>query len=120
MTENTPTFLDWLRKRIGRNWVIARRSKYIVARYGNDVVTLSSKQYAELQSEYETETSLDVLGGPSKAVIDRAVNCHDELVAALKAAVMGEHHTYCPHRRATGSCTCHIVKGSAALAKAAL
>ena len=85
MSKHIPTFCEWLRGHIGSNWVIARRTKNIVERYGNDVVTLSSKQHDALQDEYEVETGLDISGGPSQAVIDRAVNCHDDLVAALNA-----------------------------------
>lgn len=33
----------------GRNWVIARRTPRIVARYGVDVICLSPKRYAEAE-----------------------------------------------------------------------
>ena len=40
---------DELRAVIGRNWVIARRSESIIARYGEDVVCLSQSAYDEAQ-----------------------------------------------------------------------
>lgn len=43
---------DFLRKRFGKNWVLARRSSNIVARYGSDVVCLSPKQYAQAEDDY--------------------------------------------------------------------
>jgi hypothetical protein len=35
----------------GRNWVLAPRSKGIVARYGEDVICVSRKQYAAAERE---------------------------------------------------------------------
>lgn len=46
------TFLDFLRDKIGPNWVVAQRTPYIVARYGADVVCLSQKDYRDLQAGY--------------------------------------------------------------------
>lgn len=47
-----PTWPDFLRERVGNNWVLARRTPRIVARYGADVVCLSGKQLRELEREY--------------------------------------------------------------------
>lgn len=33
----------------GHNWVVARRSPRVVAKYGDDVVCLSPKRYAEVE-----------------------------------------------------------------------
>ena len=47
-------FTDMVQKEYGtRNWVLARRTKNILARYGTDVVTLSKKQYRELEADLE-------------------------------------------------------------------
>ena len=85
-------FCDWMRRRIGTNWILTRRTNRVLRQYGDDVVTLSCKQYKALQNEYEKETGLDVSGGPSRAVIDRAVGCHDELVAAL-GGMLGDYRS---------------------------
>jgi len=47
-----PSFLEFLRERVGRNWVIARRTPRIIARYGKDVTYLSAKKYDALQAEW--------------------------------------------------------------------
>ena len=47
-----PSFSDFLRGRVGANWVLARRSAGVVRRYGDDVVCLSDKQYRGLQDEW--------------------------------------------------------------------
>lgn len=50
-----PTSSDFLRERIGSsNWVLARRTPAIEARYGADVVCVSRKLYAAIEREYRT------------------------------------------------------------------
>lgn len=49
---NAPPFSEWLRKTIGPNWVIARRTQRILFQYGDDVVTLSPKQFETLKERY--------------------------------------------------------------------
>lgn len=44
--------LEFLRARFGKNWVLARRTTNIVARYGSDVVCLSKKQYLQAETDY--------------------------------------------------------------------
>ena len=51
------TFTEFMRREIGSNWVIARRTKNIVRGYGEDVVTLSHKQYKELELKWKIETA---------------------------------------------------------------
>lgn len=47
-------FTDMVEKEYGtRNWVLARRSKRILERYGSDVITLSKKQYRELEADLD-------------------------------------------------------------------
>lgn len=45
MTAPYPSFLEFLRARYGRNWVVARRTPRIVARYGEDVKCFSVAVY---------------------------------------------------------------------------
>ena len=35
------------------NWVVARRTKRIVAKYGDDVVCISQKRYSHIRAEYD-------------------------------------------------------------------
>lgn len=49
------TYLEFLHNRIGgKNWVIARRTPNIVRRYGEDVICVSRKRYAQIEREYRT------------------------------------------------------------------
>lgn len=48
-----PTFCDFMREKVGANWVIARRSPRIVRKYGDDVATISQAAYRKLNAEYE-------------------------------------------------------------------
>lgn len=49
-----PTFSEYLIETYGSNWVAARRTKRIVAKYGDDVVCFSQKRFAEIMRGYET------------------------------------------------------------------
>lgn len=58
------TITDLVEREHGtRNWVVARRTKRIVERYGDDVVCLSQKRFRALEreSEYENATNHDAL-----------------------------------------------------------
>jgi hypothetical protein len=44
-----PGMADFLRERIGRNWVLHRRTARIVDRYGEDVICLTLRQYKALE-----------------------------------------------------------------------
>ena len=44
-----------LRKAIGPKWVIARRSKRIVERYGEDVICLSHRTFCEIERKIVAE-----------------------------------------------------------------
>lgn len=49
-----PSFCEFLRAKFdGRPWCVARRTKRIVERYGEDVVAMSAKKYEALEAEYE-------------------------------------------------------------------
>ena len=48
-----PSFGTWMRAEVGANWVVARRSKRIVNRYGEDVVALSPRRHFALQLTYK-------------------------------------------------------------------
>jgi hypothetical protein len=53
-----PTVSDIIeREHGGRNWVIARRTKNILRTYGDDVITLSPKEYRRLELMHELETA---------------------------------------------------------------
>lgn len=45
------------RERGSRNWVVARRTKNILARYGEGAVTLSQQEYRRLEKQFEYETA---------------------------------------------------------------
>lgn len=45
-------FCDFMRRRFGSNWVLARRTKNIVRQYGADVRCVSHKQYYTAELEY--------------------------------------------------------------------
>lgn len=49
---NAPPFIEWARRQIGSNWVIARRTARIVERYGADVVCLTQSKYKALREQY--------------------------------------------------------------------
>ena len=53
-----------------RNWVLARRTKAIVERYGEDVVTLSAKQLRELELQLEYTMAPD---HPMCALIEKLI-----------------------------------------------
>lgn len=65
-TDTQPSFSEFLHRKVGRNWVIARRTPSILARYGSDVVTFSKKQFAALEDEYERQTGLSACGMPGE------------------------------------------------------
>jgi hypothetical protein len=48
-----PNFSDFLREKVGRNWVLHPRTARIRQRYGADVVCLSKQQYRALEAEYD-------------------------------------------------------------------
>ena len=48
-------FCGFMYRRVGPNWVIRRRTKRIVAKYGFDVVCLSQKAFNALKEEYAKE-----------------------------------------------------------------
>ena len=51
-----PGFLEWLRSELGtQNWVVARRTKRILAKYGDDVRTISPLGYRKLIEKYRAE-----------------------------------------------------------------
>lgn len=43
---------NFLRARFGKNWVLARRSPRIVAKYGPGVICVSKKQYRQAEADY--------------------------------------------------------------------
>jgi hypothetical protein len=73
-------FSEFLHEKVGKNWVLHRRTARIVERYGKDVVCLSQRQYRDLEAQYERMTLRSASGsGPCKALVDAA----PELLAAL-------------------------------------
>ena len=56
------TFNEWLKQEYGIvSWVVARRTKNIVARYGEDVTCFSQQRYETLEAEYEKANVLERL-----------------------------------------------------------
>lgn len=51
------TMVDYMNATVGRgrNWVVARRSPRVVAKYGEDVVCLSAARYATLKALYDAQ-----------------------------------------------------------------
>jgi hypothetical protein len=56
------TFSDYVRERVGANWVLARRTPRIIQSYGADVACLTKQQYGKLQEDYR-RTSLRTTDG---------------------------------------------------------
>lgn len=46
------TYLEFLHGKLGGNWVVARRSPRILARYGEDVVCISQQTLRKIDKEY--------------------------------------------------------------------
>lgn len=68
------TFIEYMQREVGGNWVIARRTSRIVARYGEDVVCLSQKRYAELEHAWRLATMAE---HPAAAVLARRMGVQD-------------------------------------------
>lgn len=49
---NRPPFIEFIRAKVGPNWVVARRTARIVRKYGEDVVALSQSQFTAIKDEY--------------------------------------------------------------------
>lgn len=46
------TYLEFVRGKLGSNWVVARRTSRILARYGEDVVCVSQQRLRAIDKEY--------------------------------------------------------------------
>ena len=84
----TTTFTDWMERKTGtRNWVLARRTSRIVAKYGDDVKCLSSTEYRKLVRQFEIDTADD---HPAAAALDKILTNSDYwggyVVARLREA----------------------------------
>lgn len=82
-------FSEFMRDRVGPNWVIARRTPRIVRQYGEDVICLTPKRYEELEIDYEKRTGLSAMDPtkPSRFVTAAA----GDMLAALKDARLMLH-----------------------------
>ena len=58
----TERFSEFLRKAVGPNWVLAKRTKRIIEKYGEDVACLSPSSYESLVYAYEKKTGLAAHG----------------------------------------------------------
>lgn len=45
-------YTDFINEKLGKNWVIARRTSNIVRRYGEDVKCVSQSRYKEVENQY--------------------------------------------------------------------
>jgi hypothetical protein len=60
------TFSKYLEEHVGPKWVLARRTKRIVAKYGEETVCLSPARMAALERAYERETGFAAYGMPGE------------------------------------------------------
>lgn len=83
MEKTQPSFGDFLKARVGPNWVLARRTPRITRNYGQDVTCLSKKKFGALEAEYERETLRSAVdpNAPSKALTAAAPQLLDALDA---------------------------------------
>lgn len=65
-----------------RNWVLARRTPAILARYGADVVTLTRKQLGSLQKRFEIETADQ---SPAYPLLKKLLGSHCDAVNVIRA-----------------------------------
>lgn len=90
------SFLAFINARIGQNWVVARRSPAMIARYGEDVVCLSKARYDEIAEAYERETGLAAHGFPGqpcKRLADASLRLRDtlrDLLAEIESGKPGD------------------------------
>jgi hypothetical protein len=49
------TFCEFMAWTLGQNWVVARRTKRIVRKYGDDVVCISQRRYSEMRRQFEAD-----------------------------------------------------------------
>lgn len=54
MKDAPASLYDFLVKHLGPNWVVARRTKRIIQKYGAETPCISQKRYNALCREYET------------------------------------------------------------------
>lgn len=97
-TTAADSFADFVRQRVGANWVIAKRTSRIVAKYGDDVVGLTPARYRKLQADYERETLCSPHGGPAQCLIDAA----PDMVDVLRQLVEADNLTDLMAARAAG------------------
>lgn len=98
------TYLEFVRGQLGTNWVVARRTSRILARYGEDVVCISQQRMRAIDKEYRT-----LYGDPNDKVRAQMYlalvaarqhfeeNCDDvsyshECAAQLDAAIKAEQN----------------------------
>jgi hypothetical protein len=53
---STESFYDFLIRKLGGHWVIARRTARIIEKYGEEVICVSHKRYLELDAEWSRAT----------------------------------------------------------------
>lgn len=46
------TYLDFMRERLGADWVLARRTSRILRQYGDDVNCITAKQLRKVERDY--------------------------------------------------------------------
>jgi hypothetical protein len=94
------TYLDFVRGKLGSNWVVARRSPRILARYGEDVVCISKQRMRAIDKEYRA-----LYGDPydtvraqmylalvraREAIVDNLVGDDYGVLAAIDLAIITE------------------------------
>lgn len=51
--KQSPEFHEFLREKLGPEWVLARRTKRILDKYGHNVACISHERYKQLQDEWD-------------------------------------------------------------------
>lgn len=83
----------------GKNWVLARRSMNVVRKYGEDVICISRKRYAEVEKDYRAIHG-DPHDKPRAAMylalrairdhLEAGDNCRAVMIALANAAISEE------------------------------
>jgi hypothetical protein len=98
-----PDYLNFMTERLGSNWVLARRTSRIIARYGEDVNCVSHKQMRAVERdwrlahgrEYDEPRALMYLA--LKQIHEHLIhndNCRAIMTELARAALAAEQATF--------------------------
>jgi hypothetical protein len=96
-------YIDYLKQKLGPNWVLHPRTRRIVDKYGEDVVCVTAKQMREIDRAYRMQHGREY-DKPRAAMYRALVNIHahlangDNCVAIMqelaRAALVLEQETF--------------------------